>query len=110
MAEIKFSPDALADLKQTRTYIEEELCSKHAAANTISKIMEHIRGLADFPEIGAPLSSIVNFATDYRFLVCGNYTAFYRYEQNTVYIARVLYGRRDFMRILFKDVPEEEYE
>ncbi len=108
MAEIKFSPDALADLKQTRTYIAEELCSEQAATNTISKIMKHIRILADFPESGAPLSSIVSIATDYRFLVCGNYTAFYRYEQDKVYIVRVLYGRRDFMRILFGDVPDEE--
>ena len=108
MAEIKFSPDALADLKQTRTYITEELCSEQAANNTISKIMKHIRMLADFPETGAPLSSIVNIATDHRFLVCGNYTAFYRYELNTVFIVRVLYGRRDFMRILFGEVPEEE--
>lgn len=108
MAEIKFSPDALADLKQTRTYITEELCSEQAANNTISKIMKRIRMLADFPEIGAPLSSIVSIEADYRFLVCGNYTAFYRYECNTVFIVRVLYGRRDFMRILFGEASEEE--
>ena len=108
MAEIIFSPDALADLKQTKTYITEDLCSEQAAINTISKIMKRIRMLADFPESGAPLSSVVNVANDYRFLVCGNYTAFYRYEQNKVYIVRVLYGRRDFMRILFGEVPDEE--
>ena len=108
MAEIIFSPDALADLKQTRTYITEELCSEQAAINTISKIMKHIRMLADFPESGATLSSVVNIANDYRFLVCGNYTAFYRYKQDKVYIERVLYGRRDFMRILFEEVPDEE--
>ena len=107
MAEIKFSPDALADLKQTRTYITEELCSEQAAVGTISKIMKHIRMLADFPQSGAPLSSIIHFATDYRFLVCGNYTVFYRYKNGTVYIVRVLYGRRDFMRILFGEISEE---
>ena len=108
MAEIKFSPDALADLKQTFKYITEELCSEQAANNTISRIMKHIRMLSDFPESGAPISSIVNIATDYRFLVCGNYTAFYRYEQNVVYIVRVIYSRRDFMRILFGENSEEE--
>ena len=71
--------------------------------------MKRIEMLALFPESGPLLSSVVNVATDYRFLVCGNYTAFYRYEQNIVYIVRVLYGRRDFMRILFgEDQSEEE--
>lgn len=108
MAEIVFSPEALSDLKQTRTYIAEELCSEQAAIDTVSKIMKHIRTLSVFPESGAPLASVVNFATDYRFLVCGNYTAFYRYEQNRVFIVRVLYGRRDFMRILFGENTNEE--
>lgn len=107
MAEIKFSPEALNDLKQTKAYITDELCSEAAAINTIAKITKNIRMLSDFPEAGAPLSSTVNMDTDYRFLVCGNYTAFYRFEENTVYIVRVLYGRRDFMRILF-DTPAEQ--
>ena len=101
MAEIKYSPDAYKDLQQAKTYITEELCSEAAAINTIKKITERIRMLSDFPESGAPLSSVVGFVTDYRFLVCGNHTAFYRYNQNTVYIVRVLYWKRDFMRILF---------
>ena len=108
MADIRFSPDAIDDLKQTRKYIAEELCSEQAADNTISKIMKNIRILSTFPESGAPLSSVADIVTDYRFLVCGNYMAFYRYERNVVYIVRVLYGRRDFMRILFSETPEGE--
>ena len=64
--------------------------------------MEHINRLRTFPDSGAPLSSIIDLGTNYRFLVCGNYTAFYRTENNAVLIVRVLYGRRDFMRILFE--------
>ena len=73
---------------------------------TIAKITKKIYRLADFPASGAPLSSIVGFETDYRFLVCENYTAFYRIENQTVYIIRVLYGRRNFMQILFGE-PED---
>lgn len=101
MAEIKFSPEAITDLQKTKAYITEELCNEQAAVNTVANITRRIRMLADFPEIGAPLSSIVGFETDYRFLVCGNYTAFYRTENQTVNIVRVLYGRRNFMQILF---------
>lgn len=108
MAEIIFSPEALSDMKQTKTYITEELCGEQAAFNTISKIMKRIRMPADYPEAGSPLASIVIVANDYRFLVCGNYTAFYRYNKGKVYIVRVLYGRRDFMRILLKRYPDKD--
>lgn len=106
MADISFSPEAVSDLQQTKAYITDELCNEQAAVNTIAKITSRIRELAAFPEMGAPLSSIVDFETDYRFLVCGNYTAFYRFENQTVYIVRVLYGRRDFMRTLFGEPNE----
>lgn len=101
MAEIKFSPEAIFDLQQTQAYITNELCNEQAAVNTIAKITKRIRVLADFPASGASLSSIVGFETEYRFLICGNYTAFYRIENQTVNIIRVLYGRRNFMQILF---------
>ena len=107
MPDIVFSPDALSDLLQTKTYIAEELCSESAAANTIEKIITRIRMLSAFPESGVSLSSAIGFDTDYRFLVCGNYTAFYRYENDTVYVVRVLYYRRDFMRILFEPPMEQ---
>ena len=108
MADVKFSPEAIKDLKQTKKYIAEDLCNEIAAENTISKILNDIQILSVFPASGSPLSSIVNIETDYRFLVCGNYTAFYRFEQDTVFISRILYARRDFMRILFGELDEKE--
>ena len=107
MAEIKFSPEAIKDLQQIKAYISDELLSEQAANNTINKIMKNIRMLESFPNSAPVLSGIVGFETDYRYLVCSNYTAFYRVQSETVYIARVLYGRRDFMRILFGTTQEE---
>ena len=106
MNEIKFSPEAISDLQQTKAYITNELCNEQAAVNTIAKITKRISMFADFPESGASLSTIVGFETDYRFLVCGKYTAFYRIENQTVNIIRVLYGRRNFVQILFGE-PDE---
>ncbi|MCI8668987.1 MAG: type II toxin-antitoxin system RelE/ParE family toxin [Lachnospiraceae bacterium] len=101
MAEIKFSLEAITDLQQTKAYIIEELCNEQAAVNTVAKITKRIRMLADFPESGATLSTVIGIETDYRFLVCGNYTVFYRVENSTVYIVRILYGRRNYVQILF---------
>ncbi len=108
MIEILFSPEAISDLQQTKAYITDELCNEQAAINTIRKITGRIHELSVFPEMGASLSSIVDFETDYRFLVCGKYTLFYRFEKHIIYIVRVLYGRRDFMRILFQEPTDNE--
>lgn len=101
MANISFSPAALEDMREIKAYITEELCSEPAAIHTVEKIMKRIRQLADFPELGAPLSSIIDLEVPYRFLVCGNYTAFYKTDGSKIYIIRVLYGKRNFMQILF---------
>ncbi len=107
MYKIVFSPAAVDDLLKTKRYITEELGSEQSAVNTVAKITEKIRQLVDFPLSGPSLSSIINIETSYRFLVCGNYTAFYRVQGNEVRIIRVLYGRRNFMQILFGEMKNE---
>lgn len=64
--------------------------------------------MKDFAEMGTPLSSIADVGIDYRFLVSGNYMVFYRVQGSDVCIDRVLYGRSDYMSVLFKDLPHEE--
>jgi hypothetical protein len=39
---------------------------------------------------------------------CGNYLVFYRHENDTAYVVGVVYGKRDYLKILFGDLPEEE--
>lgn len=101
MAEIHFSPAALRDMQDIKAYITDELCSEQAALHTVSRIMKRIRQLEAFPELGAPLASVVELDVPYRYLVCGNYLAFYRIDRGDMQIIRVLYGRRNYMQILF---------
>jgi plasmid stabilization system protein ParE len=113
MAEIRYSPAAIRDLEQTGDYIAQTLNSPMAALNTVSKIQDSIDKLAYMPLIGAHLSSIANIDedTEYRVLVCGKYLAFYRVlDDDSVEIIRILYGRRDYLSILFNNLPEEEPE
>lgn len=72
--------------------------------------MDAIDELENFSEIGAPLSSVADVESDYRFLVSGNYIAFYRVFMQNIYIDRILYGRRDYLRILFPDLPQNDNE
>jgi addiction module toxin, RelE/StbE family len=108
MNKLKISPEARNDLVEIKNYISQELNSPQAAENLISKIMKKIRGLLDYPKIGASLSSVIDIQTDYRFLVCADYLIFYRHEDEVVYVVRILYGRRDYMRVLFSDLREKE--
>jgi len=106
MAKLDISPEAQSDLHSIKEYIATELENPSAALNTVSGITKAIRRLRTFPDMGAPLAAIVDIPNDYRFLVYGSYLVIYRHEGNTVFVLRVFYGRRDYLKILFGDAPE----
>lgn len=94
-------------MEEIKAYLAEELKSPSAASAVLRKITNAIRTLRDFALIGAPLTSIVNVESDYRFLVAENYLVFYRACGKEVYVDRVLYGRRNYLRVLFGDKMDE---
>jgi len=108
MNEIHYSHESSIDLAEIEKYITEDLDSPKAAKNTIAKITKKIRRLEMFAELGAPLSSIVDIETDYRFLVSGNYLSFYRIDGKKIYIIRIIYGRRDYISMLFDTESHDE--
>jgi toxin ParE1/3/4 len=108
MYKLKISPQAKDDLVEIKGYISQQLCSPQAAVDLVYKITKKMRVLSEHPEIGAPLFSVVDVQTDYRFLVCAKYLIFYRYEDGIIFVSRILYGRRDYTHILFGDLPEDE--
>ena len=107
---IHYSRESRNDLDEIWDYIVSELQNPSAAARIVNAIMEEIDRLADFAEMGAPLSSVTDVDGGYRFLVTGNYITFYRVQDNNVYVDRVLYGRRDYLRILFGKIQNNESE
>lgn len=107
---IHYSPEAQNDMDEIWEYIVVELCNPQAAENTVNKIIDAVDELENFTEIGALLSSVTDMESDYRFLISGNYMVFYRVNGQDVYIDRVLYGRRDYLRILFPDLPQNDNE
>ena len=110
MSDIRYAPEAEEDLARIKEYISEELGNSTAALNTVAKITKRIRSLEQFQEMGTRLSAIIDLDTDYRFLVCANYIAFYRTDGIHVCIARILHGRRDYVKLLFSDLPQDEAE
>ncbi len=105
---IHYSAEARRDLDDIWDYIVTDLCNASAAERIVSGIMDTVDQLENFSEMGALLASIANVDSDYRFLVSGNYLIFYRVSGMNVYVDRILYGRRDYLRILFGDTQTEQ--
>lgn len=106
MVNVVLSPLAKQDLLEIGDYIAFRLHNKSAARNTIHRIRKTILRLQDFPECGAPLQQPTLHVT-YRYLVCGNYMVFYHLAENSALIDRILYGKRDYLNLLFSDEFEE---
>lgn len=102
---ISYSPRAIKDLDEIWDYIAFELCNPSAAQNTVDGIMNKVDGLSSFPESGARLEFESGLDSGYRYIVFKNYLAFYHLRPNsTVYVDRVIYRGRDYMRILFSEL------
>jgi len=101
---------ALQDLKEIKLYITDELCNPEAALKVVRNIIKTYEGLKELPLIGKKLSAVIDVKTDFRYCISGSYLIFYRVDSEYVSIYRILYGQRDYARILFGDLPEEDTE
>ena len=108
MNNLHLSEEAQNDLLEIKAYIEEELLNPSAALATVNRITKSLRILQNHAQAGAPLSSIADIESDYRFIVSGNYISFYRAYGSEAFIDRILYVRRDYMRILFGNSTTDE--
>lgn len=107
MANIVFSPEARKDLLEIGDYIAFKLHNKGAARSLMDRIQKTVLVLQQFPESGT-LLSFAGPHLMYRYLICGNYMIFYHLADDHVCIDRILYGRRDYLSILFGDEFSEE--
>lgn len=105
---ILVSPAAHKDLDDIRNYISVKLCNPTAAERVITNIISAVKTLQDQPFIGAQLNSKIEFDTPLRYLVNGNYLVFYSVGNDKVEIVRIIYGRRDYAKIIFGGSDFEE--
>ena len=99
---LRYTPEAIADLREMKTYITKVLHNAQAAKRITASILDACSALKTFPELGTPLEMLTGQASDVRYLVCENRMVFYRAEDGCVLVARVLDGRTDYLRVLMK--------
>lgn len=104
MAKALFSPQSVADLDEIWKYIANELKNPTAADDIVTGITDAVEGLENFPQMGARLKMPYGWQTSYRYVIYKNYMAFYRFENNNVYVDRVLFGRTDYLKQLIENI------
>lgn len=103
MRKLRINPVAKKDLFEIKEYITKEIDNPNEAINVVSKIIEDYEKLKEYPYLGLKLSSKIDVETNYRYLISGNYLIFYKVDKEYVSIYRILYARRDYIKILFDE-------
>ena len=100
---------AKAEMREIYWYIARELNQPTAAARRISLIEAAIQSLKETPASRALVRDAYLASKGYRMVVVKNHLVFYivREEERAVSVMRVLYGRRDWMRLLRADEDED---
>ena len=109
MIKVGYSPQSLKDLQNIKKYITDEY-GADIAINIMRKITKDIRRLEMFPVSGQLISSIVKVPSDYYYLYSNKNYGFYRIENESVMIIRVLNEKQDYVQILFCLSQENGYE
>ena len=99
---IEYLSAADRDLAEIFTYIAMDLAAPQAANNLLKKMQRAVKSLGTFP-YAHPVYQSAELSTspfEFRALVVASYLVFYYVAENTVTIARVVYGRRDVRNVL----------
>ncbi len=100
MPKLVYVPKALDDLQGIKTYVAKQFGEGKAKAS-VKEITSTVKQLELFPREGSRLEDLIEFPTDYHYLVIKPNYVFYRVEGDTVRIIRILNEKQDFLQILF---------
>ena len=97
---LKIYPLAQADMEQIFRYISEDLCNPTAALGQINDFEKAFDNICIFPESCPIIRNEYVKDGSLRKLIVNNYIAFYRVKDNEIQIIRVLYGMRNYEKLL----------
>ena len=103
---IEYSPIAVRDLERVWAEVFESSASEETATKYIDDLMNQISAKQDFPKSGAPLYYECLF-TGFYFVTFKSYMVFYKVETDRMQVSRVVYGKSDYMRTIFRNAHEK---
>ena len=98
---------AKQDLRDIHDYILVNFYSQQAADGKVDLLLNALETLELFPEACPLVSSrgygeMTNDGKPYRYMPIENYLAFSYMEKHTVYVARILSAKQDWVKIFYK--------
>ena len=105
---VYFSPEALTDLQQVKESVIEKFNEVELANQILRTIMKSAKNLQIFPGMGTEVRISASDSMGYRYLFVKKNYVFYRIEQDTIRIVRVLNEKQDYMRILYGITEDED--
>lgn len=102
MYKLEYLPTALNDMIEIVNYISAELKNPIAASHLSEEFIKAAEGITDFPYSNPVYTPMRPLKHEYRKIVVDNYIIFYWVEEasKVITIARVLYGKRDYGKII----------
>lgn len=99
---IEFSSEARKDLKDTISYIADNLQEHNSAKKLSNKIKENIYNLSENPKIYEVIDDIFLKKLQLRKCIVDNYLIFYKVidEEKIIQIVRIMYKRRNWINLL----------
>ena len=96
---LRYTPQAILDLDEIRSYVTLELQNPEAAQRIIRSIAEDAAALKDMPRLGVELRKKTGRNIDGRALMSGRYMVIYDLGEE-ISILRVLDTRVDYLRLI----------
>lgn len=103
MYTLEYLPIAKKDMSEIAEYIGVKLSNPIAADNLAEKMVGEAEKLIDMPYKCSVYISPRPLKYEYRKLLVNNYIMFYYVDESKklITIARVIYAKRDYMKLLF---------
>ena len=102
---VKYSKAAVRDLDRVWSEVFEVSKSLDITISYIEELMGKVEAKNMFPESGTPLYYEDSF-TGYYYVVFKAYMAFYRIDDDSVLVDRIMSGKSDYMRRLGMGISE----
>jgi plasmid stabilization system protein ParE len=97
---LKVFPMARLDMEQIFEYISTDLCNPTAAIELIADFEKAFDAVCSFPESFPYTNNEYIKDKSLRKLIVNNYIAFYKVKNSEIQVIRVLYGMRNFEKLL----------
>ena len=99
MMKIVLTPEAANDLELLKDYLDLNY-GENDEKRILKSIISDIKRLIKYPETDIKLFDRFDIVTDYKCMYTNNNYVFYRIEDKTIRIIRILSVKRDFLYIL----------